>query len=154
MYHLKTPNRLKSTLGQSSDLKRTFTTTSISVPLNRCSFCRAHRIQHKSSEWAPDKTPHFTSHWTGSFTQPPPAHLSPRRRFMKWSLAFCSPVPVSRRDTCGRLPVIAVRLNLFCVTLWISSQRSGVSAQFCARVHRGSVCSCCNSPPSSSCPCE
>lgn len=31
----------------------------------------------------PDKTLRFTSHWTGSFTQPPPAHLILRRRFMK-----------------------------------------------------------------------
>lgn len=61
---------------------------------------------------APDKTPHFTSHWTGSFPQPPPAQLILRRRFMKGSLSFCSPAPVSRRDTCGRLPVIAVRFNL------------------------------------------
>lgn len=38
-------------------------------------------ILHESS--VPDKTLRFSSPWTGSFTQPPPAHLILRRRFMK-----------------------------------------------------------------------
>lgn len=58
--------------GQSHRLTLSITIASISVPLNRCSFRMAHHFytthsQHKSG--VPDKTLHFTSHWTRSFTQ-------------------------------------------------------------------------------------
>ncbi len=45
--NLKCSTKTPNVHGQSYRLKRTFNITSISVPLNRCSFCRAHLI-HKS----------------------------------------------------------------------------------------------------------